>query len=176
MVVECGSFLGGSTAKLSHAAALSGRQLIVCDSFEGLPGVASTDHDVQKPDFQAGEYRGRLDLVTRNVRKFGRLECVRFVPGWYEASLAQLAGTPIATAFWDVDLQASFLTCIQALWREVQPGSKVFLHDVDRAPVVAVFTDAAWWRTVLGSEPPQFVGANTGLDRASPLLGYVVKR
>ena len=37
VIVEAGSFKGGSTAKLSFAAALAGRKLVVFDSFQGLP-------------------------------------------------------------------------------------------------------------------------------------------
>jgi len=36
-IVECGCYNGASTVNLSIACALTNRQLIVCDSFEGLP-------------------------------------------------------------------------------------------------------------------------------------------
>jgi O-methyltransferase len=175
VVVECGAYLGGSTAKLSQAAAIVGRELIVCDSFEGLPEVAVADHTDVKPDFQKGEYAGRLDEVKKNVTRYGDISRVRFVQGWYENSLGQLADTPIACAFWDVDLQESFTTCIKALWKNLQPDTKVFLHDVDRPPVVEVFTNTDWWRKEMGIDPPQFLGAYKGLGRRSPLIGYVVK-
>src|SRR6266567_2092263 len=38
-LVECGCYLGGSSAKLSLVAAALGRRLWVCDSFQGLPVV-----------------------------------------------------------------------------------------------------------------------------------------
>jgi O-methyltransferase len=174
-IVECGAFMGGSTAKLSRAAALVGRRLIVCDSFEGLPDVGATDHSDIKPDFKKGEYRGRLDLVKRNVARYGRIDNVEFVQGWYDKTLGQIGNIRIACAFWDVDLQDSFRTCIKALWNKVIPGSKVFLHDIDRAPVVEVFTDVSWWRDQMGVAPPVFIGSYTGLSARSPLIGYVVK-
>ena len=175
VVVECGAYLGGSTAKLSHAAAIAGRELIVCDSFEGLPEVGSTNHTDIKPDFQKGEYAGRLDQVKKNVARFGKIDRVTFVQGWYEDSLGQLADTPIACAFWDVDLQESFTTCIKALWKNLRPNTKVFLHDIDRPPVVEVFTDSTWWRREMGIDPPRFLGAHKGLSKRSPLIGYVIK-
>lgn len=176
VLVECGAFQGGSTAKLSLAAELAGRDLIVCDSFQGLPEVAGRDHDDGKPDFATGQYAGQLALVTRNVTRWGAIDRVRFVPGWYDESLARLEGTPIALAFWDVDLRASFMSCLRALWPQVIPGGKVFLHDVDRRPVMDLFYDAGWWHTAMGSDPPELVGGGTGLGRLSPLLGYIVKR
>jgi hypothetical protein len=175
VIVECGAFLGGSTAKLSHAVAITGRELVVCDSFEGLPEVGYTNHTEVKPDFQKGEYAGRLEEVKKNVTRFGKIACVKFVEGWYEESLVELNDTPIACAFWDVDLQESFKTCIKGLWKNLRPNAKVFLHDVDRPPVVEVFTDAAWWRREVGVEPPHFVGAIKGLSKRSPLIGYVIK-
>ena len=38
-IVECGCYAGGSSAKLSIVASLLGRQLVIFDSFEGLPAV-----------------------------------------------------------------------------------------------------------------------------------------
>lgn len=175
VVVECGAFLGGSTAKLSNAVALTQRKLIVCDSFEGLPDVSEENHTDLKPDFKKGEYQGRLEVVKRNVEKYGKIESVEFVQGWYEETLGQLKDVPIVCGFWDVDLIESFKTCIVALWGNIARGSKIFLHDIDRPPVVEVFTNPAWWRQSLGIEPPQLVGAYKGLDKLSSLIGFVIK-
>ena len=175
VVIECGAYLGGSTAKLSHAAAMTRRELIVCDSFEGLPEVAGSDHSLGKTAFHEGDYRAQLMQVKSKVARFGRIECVTFVPGWYDESLSTLRGIRIACAFWDVDLRESFISCIKALWPAVRPGTKVFLHDIDRASVVDVFTNVLWWRNEFGADPPRLFGAHAGLGRLSPLLGYVVK-
>ena len=72
-------------------------------------------------------------------------------------------------------MQDSFKTCIKALWVGVNPGSKVFIHDVDRKPIVEVFTNSDWWRNEIGVDPPQFIGAYHGLGRLSSLIGYVIK-
>lgn len=174
-VVECGSYLGASTAKLSLAAAMTGRKLVVCDSFEGLPEVTAKDHTEIKPDFVSGAYAGRLELVSANVARYGRPDCVEYVPGWYSQSLGQLRGRPIACAFWDVDLHDSFTDCIKALWPELTPGSKVFIHDIDREPVVQAFSDRDWWLKEVGSEPPPLTGAYKGLSPMSRLIGYATK-
>lgn len=174
-IVECGCASGGSSAKLSLAVSMVGRKLIVCDSFEGLPEVTDANHTDIKPDFKKGEYAGRLEEVKGNIARFGRVECVEFVKGWYENSLGQLTGRRIACAFWDVDLRESFHTCIDQLWKQVEPGGKVFIHDIDRPPVVEVFTDEVWWKSHLGAVPPPLFGGLTGLGMLSPLLGYAVK-
>jgi predicted O-methyltransferase YrrM len=175
VVVECGSFMGGSSSKLSRAAAVAGRKLVVCDSFEGLPEVSADDHVHSKRDFRRGEYAGRLEQVRANVARYGHPQVVQYVVGWFDKSLSELSGTPIACAFWDVDLQDSFRACIRSLWNNVQPGSKVFIHDIDRQPVVDAFVNPAWWQQYMDAEPPQLVGALTGLGRTSSLIGYALK-
>ena len=37
VIIEAGCFKGISSAKLSIAAALAAKELVICDSFEGLP-------------------------------------------------------------------------------------------------------------------------------------------
>jgi hypothetical protein len=174
-VVECGSYLGGSSAKLSHAAALTGRHLFVCDSFAGLPEVAPQNHLEGRASFRAGDFAAGLGRVRRNLGRYGNPAVVEFVPGWYPDSLARLAGVPIACLFLDVDLEESVRACLSVLWPRVRPGCKVFVHDVDRPPVVEPFADRPWWSNRLGSPPPPFTGRRTGLGPHKRLLGYAVK-
>lgn len=174
-IVECGAYLGGSSAKLSHAASFSGRRLVVCDSFEGLPEVRSKDQVAGKRNFCAGEYSARLGQVRQNVQRYGKPEIVDFVPGWYDVSLARLKGTPISCLFLDVDLEASVKTCLEALWPSVEPGCKVFIHDVDRPPLREPFYDELWWSTHIGLSLPHCVGFEDGLGWQKRLLGYAVK-
>ena len=42
-VIECGSFMGGSTANLSLVCSIVKRKLVVCDSFQGLPEPSEND-------------------------------------------------------------------------------------------------------------------------------------
>src|SRR5690606_5508207 len=58
-VVECGCFLGGSTACLSIICAAVGRELIVYDSFEGLP--PPTPGDRMASPWGTGVYAGSLE-------------------------------------------------------------------------------------------------------------------
>jgi O-methyltransferase len=180
IVIECGAFLGGSSAKLTHAAVCAGRSLVICDSFEGLPEVAKDDHVEGKQNFRHGQYAGRIDLVKRNVDRFGaRGVPVEYVAGWFNESLGTLRGRAIACAFWDVDLQESFRDCLRCLWRDIVPGAKVFIHDIGREPVADVFRDVHWWEHELRALPPRLVGARrgrrSGLARTAPNLGYAHK-
>jgi len=175
VLMECGSYLGGSTAKLSHAAALVERCLIVCDSFEGLPGVGHEDKVEGKEEFETGAFAARLEQVRKNVRLYGNIDVVEFVPGWYHESLPRLHGIRIACLFLDVDLQASIKTCLAVLWKQIEPGCKVFVHDLDRPAVTEPFRNEAWWSSNIGLPPPRLIGDSKGLGPQRRLLGYTVK-
>jgi predicted O-methyltransferase YrrM len=175
VVIECGTWIGGSTAKLSHAAALAGRKLVVCDSFEGLPEVQAEDSLPDKDPFESGGFAARLEQVRDNVRRYGDLRVVEFVPGWFDKTLGTLPDRRVVCVFLDVDLQDSIKTCVSSLWARLEPGSKVFVHDVDRSPVFEPFQDRDWWAQHVASDLPEFVGALTGCGRQKRLLGYAVK-
>jgi hypothetical protein len=154
---------------------MANRQLIVCDSFQGLPEPATSDHVAEKEAFHGGDFASQLEEVERNVRRFGRPEVVSYIPGWYQESLDQLSGIDIGCLFLDVDLEESIIVCLDKLWRSIAPGCKVFVHDVDRSPVVRPFQDKEWWRSHFGSSIPTFVGCGHGLGWQKRLLGYSVK-
>ncbi|MEZ5137612.1 MAG: hypothetical protein R2711_02175 [Acidimicrobiales bacterium] len=65
VVVECGCFQGGATANLSILCDLVDRELIVYDSFEGLP--PAEDSDRYAPAEGEGFLRAELDDVRANV-------------------------------------------------------------------------------------------------------------
>ena len=74
-MIECDCHKGGSTANLSHAAAMVGRELHVFDSFEGLPtppvGGAENvlHHERTTNTYERGMYAASLDEVRENVRR-----------------------------------------------------------------------------------------------------------
>ncbi len=175
VIVECGCYQGGSTAKLSIAARIANRELVVCDSFQGLPPPGMSDRVDEKEAFERGDFASRLDEVENNVRHYGDPAVVRYVPGWYQETLDQLAGVDIACVFLDVDLEESVTVCLQKLWNSVAPGCKVFVHDVDRPPVVRPFQNEDWWARQFHSPIPRFVGGGSGLGWQKRLLGYSVK-
>src|SRR5690606_20070663 len=121
-------FKGGSTAKLSLLAELAGRELVVFDSFEGLPdndesGQVTIQGEVS--DFRKGRYLGRLDEVRDNVRRFGAVDRCRFVKGWFEDTMPGF-DEPVLAAFVDVDLVSSTRTYLKTLFPLLQPSGSVF--------------------------------------------------
>lgn len=159
-IVEAGCFKGGSTAKLSLAAELARRRLVVFDSFAGLP-----DH--QEPhgrtifgeatNFYSGRYTGRLEEVKDNVRRFGAADVCDWVPGWFEDSMPGFR-EPIAVAFIDVDLASSTRTCLMHLYPLLVPGGSIFSHDGHLPLVLDVLRDDTFWQQALGIPRPAIPG------------------
>jgi O-methyltransferase len=105
VVVECGCFLGGSTANLSLICEIVGRDLIVYDSFEGLPSPTQNDRHAKRPE-STGFFKGSFDEVKANVRKYGAIEQCTFVKGWFKDTLPGHK-EPVVLCFLDVDYETS---------------------------------------------------------------------
>lgn len=133
VLVECGAYQGISAAKLSHVAAALGTELVVFDSFRGLPEHAEPhrlrmDGRSLTGSLAPGAYAGSLVEVQANILRYGVPSVVRFVPGWLDETLPSFR-EPVAAAFLDVDLAASTRTCLRYLWPLVSPGGCIVSHD-----------------------------------------------
>jgi O-methyltransferase len=159
-IVEAGCFKGGSTAKLSLAASMTGRRLFVFDSFAGLP-PNSEPHETTmyggKIDFSGGQYCGTLNEVKDNVRRHGAIDACTFVPGWFQDTMPSFA-EPVLVAFVDVDLVSSTATCLKCLYPLLAPGGIVYSQDGHIPLVAALLNDARFWREDVGVDKPVVEG------------------
>lgn len=161
-IVECGCYKGGSTTKFSLIAQRLNRPLIVFDSFQGLPSEQQPPAyynfiDAAPIEFQTGAYQAGLDTVKHNVDAYGSGETVHYVPGFFEDSMPDWRGS-VAAIILDVDLLESTKTVLNYLWPQLSKGGLVFSQDAHLQPIVDLFQDSAYWRTLCESQPPQFVG------------------
>jgi O-methyltransferase len=183
VVVECGCFKGRSTATLSLLCEITNRQLVVFDSFEGLPEVGEEDrihvalHDKRYEEYRQGEYAGTVEEVCASIRRFGEINRCRMVRGYFDHSLSSFRET-VAFAFLDVDLYRSLKTCLRNLWPLLDGGGYLFTHEARQLAFAATFFDQDWWRTELNSDAPGLIGAGCGLpagiNRCTG-LGYACK-
>lgn len=161
-IVEAGCFKGGSTAKLSIAAAAVGRRLVVFDSFEGIPDN-DEPHDQtifgDQARFDAGSYSGRLSEVKDNVSRWGEIDVCEFRQGWFEDTLPTFAD-PVAVGFIDVDLASSTRTCLEQLYPRLVPNGVLFSHDGHLPLCIDVLTDSALWKRI-GGPMPEITGLGT---------------
>lgn len=179
-LVECGAWKGASAAGLSRVAALTGRRLVICDSFAGLPDEGEqlylAPHSRTYGYLRGGMFAGGLAEVQATLRAHGRPEVCAFVPGLFAESLRDW-DRPVAFAFLDVDLPSSFRDCLRALWPHLAEGGAIYADDVGCMSVAQVFFDEAWWREALGCGAPGLVGSGCGLPISAYAsnIGYVRK-
>jgi O-methyltransferase len=155
-IVEAGCFKGGSTAKLSIAAKLANRKLVVFDSFEGIPDNDEAHGRTmfnETTDFSKGKYAGQLEEVKDNVRRFGEIDVCEFVKGWFSDTMPGFK-RDVAMAFIDVDLQSSTKTCVQYLYPLLIPGAAIFSHDGHLPLCVEALSDDRFWNETVGFPKP----------------------
>jgi hypothetical protein len=168
VVVECGSYLGGSTANLSLICEIVGRELVVYDSFEGLPPPSAGDR-YARPE-QTGFLRADLETVRANVGRFGALERCRFRKGWFADTLPRHT-EPIVLAFLDVDYQRSLDDCVRNLWPRLTDRGYVFIDEYVLTDYCALFWSERYWRTHFDTTPPGLIGAGSGVGVGQYYLG-----
>jgi O-methyltransferase len=168
VVVECGCYLGGSTANLSLACEIAGRELIVYDSFEGLP--APDPDDKHGHAFTEGSFAADLHAVRENVRRYGAIDRCTFVKGFFQDTLPA-DDRPVVLCFLDVDLQASLHDCVINLWPRLTDRGYVFIDEYQFSDYCALFYSERYWRTYFDAKPPGLLGAGSGMGVGEYYLG-----
>ena len=160
VIVEAGCWKGGSTANLSLVADIVGRELVVYDSFEGMPAPSQGDRWANP--LGEGAFRGELNEVQSNVARYGVLERCRFRKGWFSETLPSHT-EPIVAAFVDVDHQASMHQCVLGLWPHLIDSGYWFIDEYARLDYCALFFSERFWRSYFDRPPPGLMGAGTGI-------------
>lgn len=178
-VLELGCHQGGSTAKLSLVCKVTERELIVCDSFEGLPEPSGNDKihhgsTGRVKIYTRGDYSGSLETVRDNVRKWGDLESCRFIAGYYEKTLPDLDIAP-AIVFEDADLIESGRTIFRCVWPRMPSGAKLFTHEASVDTYTRAVFEPRWWHETLNQCPPMLYGAAYGFGKHAVNLGWCQK-
>ena len=170
VVLECGSWKGGSAANLSLVCKLAGRKLVLYDSFEGLP--EGIEGDREAPIYTKGEYAGALEEVKENIRKYGAIEVCEFVKGWYSETMPDL-DRPVLLAFLDVDLEASLETCVRHIWNNLTDKGYIFIDEYVGLDYCSLFYSERYWRETFGRTPPGLIGAGVGLALGEYYIGPI---
>jgi len=172
-IVECGCWLGGSTVNLSLICDLVDRDLIVYDSFEGLPAAEPNDRHA-KPEAQ-GMLRGDLAVVQENVRRYGNIDRCTFRKGWFEQTLPDHT-EPVVLCVLDVDFQASLHVSVLNLWPHLTPKGYVFIDEYVFIDYCALFFSESFWKKHFDVAPPGLYGAGTGIPLGQYYLGPYEER
>jgi O-methyltransferase len=123
-VIEAGAWRGG--AALVMRATLDtlgdGRTVVVADSFEGFP---PGDEQLSGIDFLAAP----LEEVRESFARLGCDRGVEFVPGFFEQSLAALAGRRWAIVRLDADTYEPTRAALRALYPGLAKGGYLIVDD-----------------------------------------------
>ena len=178
IVVEAGCGHGSSTAKLSLATRAAGGQLLVFDSFRGLPPNRErhTHLDGRGVAFRAGAFRATLPSVQRTVARLGAPEVCRFHKGWFADTLPALErGRWLDVVLLDVDLVESTRVCVRELYPRLAPGGVLLTLDGQLRATHDLLASTSFWRDEVGTDsPPVTIGL--GEDKLVTVLGPASSR
>jgi O-methyltransferase len=167
-VVECGTWKGGSAANLSLVCKITGRKLLIFDSFEGLPEGDPRDNESKY--YKKGDYCGSMEEVKSNLARYGAIEYCEFISGWFSETLPKIS-RPILLAFLDVDLEASLETCVRHIWGHLVADGYIFIDECVGLNYCALFFSEKWWSMYFNQKPPGLIGAGTGLALGEFYIG-----
>jgi len=168
VVMECGTWKGGCAANLSLVCKITGRKLMIYDSFEGLPEGERGDREAHL--YKKGDYTGMLDEVKSNISRYGSIDSCEFIKGWFKDTLPSL-NQPVLLAYLDVDLEASLHTCVKCIWPHLIDEGYIFTDECGGTDYVALFYSERWWKTYFDRTPPGLIGAGTGLPLGEYYIG-----
>ena len=178
-LIECGSYKGKSTCFLSIIAQTVGRKLWVCDSFRGLPQennmIYLGKYQGTKVEYAKGDFKGTLDEVKTNLKKYGEISMCNFVKGYFNKSLKTISGNKYVFAFTDVDLVSSTKDVLLYLWPRMKDDTKIYNDDMGVVEIEKIYFDDQWWNKYLKVTAPGVVGSGSGI-KGFPSLGYCLKK
>lgn len=131
-IVECGVFKGGAAAVMSHEAS-GRREVVLFDSFEGLPPPGAMDGRPAAAQYQAGWCASTEDDVRAVFERLGVLNSrVRCVKGWVDQPFPRTEVPPIALLHVDADWYDSVRLCLETHFDRIVPGGFLVLDDYGR--------------------------------------------
>ena len=167
IIAEFGCYKGLSTVALSIAARYAGRRVVVFDSFQGLPEPAETVHQVvtgKVVEYEKGAFAGTLEEVRSVVARYGEIDRVEFVKGFFCDTLpARPAEEKYVLIFEDADLVESVRDVLKHAWPRLQPEGYYFSHEALDLEVAKLFFNDDYWLKVHGCKAPGLAGVGFGL-------------
>ncbi len=131
-IVECGVYRGGAAAMMSHQCG-GRREVVLFDSFEGLPRPGENDGATAAANYRDGWCLGSEEHVRDIFRRLGVMnERVRIVKGWFEHTFPATSVPPIALLHIDADWYDSVKICLETHYDHVVPGGYIVLDDYGR--------------------------------------------
>ncbi|MBI3855113.1 MAG: class I SAM-dependent methyltransferase [Planctomycetes bacterium] len=167
-VIETGVWRGGAVIFMRgvlNAYGAGDRKVWVADSFAGLPPPDPKHQaDAGAHWHTRDELAISLESVQESFRRFGLLEGVEFLKGWFKDTLPGAPLSKLALARLDGDMYGSTMDALTALYDRLSPGGFLIVDDYNgvkackaavddfraqkgiKDPVETVDWTAVWWR------------------------------
>jgi hypothetical protein len=135
VVVEAGSWKGGSAAKLSIVCKILGYRLLIYDSFAGVE-TPPLDQQEREEKWFFGEYVASEAIVRNNLQRYGEPEVCSIVKGWFKDTLAKAPiPYPVRMAYIDCDLRKGTEEALTGLVPSLVEDGYIFSEDYHIEPV-----------------------------------------
>ncbi|MBJ2151018.1 TylF/MycF family methyltransferase [Paracoccus sp. IB05] len=138
--IETGVWRGGACILMRgilKAHGETGRKVIVCDSFEGLPPPNEGDYPADAGDthYTYDQLAIPLEQVQANFRAYDLLDDqVEFHKGWFRDTLPPLKGRRLALMRLDGDMYESTMDGLVNLYDSLSPGGFCIIDDFGAIP------------------------------------------
>lgn len=173
-LIETGVWRGGACILMRGLLAAHderSRQVIVADSFEGLPypDAAAFPRDAGDTHHQFRELAVSIDQVKAHFAAYGLLDAqVKFLKGWFRDTLPTLKGRRFALVRLDGDMYQSTIESLENLYDRLSPGGFLIVDDYGAIPACKAAVDdfraergiteplqsvdwtGVWWRRPFG--------------------------
>jgi len=128
--VECGVARGGSAATIATALSETdpSREVLLFDTFEGLPAPTRENPDYDRAVRLTGGCRGEMQEVDELFHRLG-LRNYRLIQGMFQDTLPQADTGEISLLHIDGDWYESTRACLENLWDRVSDGGIVQIDD-----------------------------------------------
>lgn len=146
--IECGVWRGGACifARAVLNSLQSQKKVFVADSFEGLPQPNMDFPGNKNCDFWDNEYLAvTLETVKENFVRYGYVDGVEFVKGWFCDTLPTLSG-PFSVMRVDGDLYESVMDTLIALYPKLSIGGFVILDEYMKLPSCRNAVEVFRWK------------------------------
>jgi O-methyltransferase len=127
-IVECGVLDGGTSALMAHATAMSGRDVHMFDSWQGLPETTSEDGQASKK--WQGNVVGSPRRVARVMKQLNvDAKRLHFHVGWFEDTFPHANIPAIALLHIDCDFYEPTKLCLDTWYSKVVSGGFIQFDD-----------------------------------------------
>lgn len=145
IMLEAGSWKGGSSAKFSIICKMLGYKLHIYDSFEGVEEL-SPEMKEKSYDF-SGEYAASERLVHHNLMQYGEIGVCSTHKGWFAETLAvSRVPDPIRVVYIDCDSAKGVSEVLLGAVPSLVHDGWLFEQDLHIRPVQDLLYDPATWK------------------------------